>query len=249
MSTALWIQCFGEMVGVMILILLGNGACFATSHSKMFANGPGKWVIIVMGWSFGILVGAMVASAFGAPAHINSAVTVYQSFSDYKVLAFIPFQFIGAFLGQLILDFLNWKFIVITSEEDKFATRSAHCTNPSIQEGNNLRNFAYEFIGTSILIGIIFITNIHFQTWTQTGGTFTTVLLISITAMAILTSLGSATGAALNPIRDLAPRILYSVLRIKMGTNLATANWSYSWIPVSAPLLSGLIFGLASLAL
>lgn len=203
----------------------------------------------------------MVASAMGSGGHINPAVSIYASFGgkDHVFglygelynsawqLVYIPFQIIGAIIGQLTLDFLYWRFIKETSEQDKFATRGCHGTNPAIQEKNYIRNFGFEFIMTGLLLTIIFCTS-HNVAEFLIGDTFTTVMFVALSFLGITAGLGAATGFALNPARDLGPRIVYQLLKSKMGTEMPSANWKYSWVPVATPISIGLIFGLISLA-
>lgn len=248
-------QALGELLGTFILVLLGNGVCFSVNHRKMFANQPGKWIAITIGWAIAVFCGAMAASAIGAPGHLNPAVTVFSAFSDVKCLLFIPFQFIGAMLAQVVLYLINWNFIkdeANSVEGDKSATRGATCTNPAF-DGKKAyaTNFAYEFVATGILLMILFIMGLgsEEENVLKPSTTPGVIAIVSITVLAIGMSLGSATGFAINPARDLGPRVIYQGLRMmKTGKSLVSANWQYSWIPVCAPLLAGLFFGLVSLS-
>ncbi len=257
-SQPLWIQIFGEMLGTLILVLLGNGCCFAVSHKRMFANQPGKWVIVVLGWAIGIFLGAFASTALGGPGHINPAVSIMEAFkpqttagTGYEALAFIPMQFIGAALGQGLLYAMNWPFI---QEElnggDITATRGASATNPAYQK-SYASNFLYEFIGTAVLLFAVMMVGQASKEPSSVlaGLSPLSIFIVSTTVLGIGCSLGSATGFALNPARDLAPRLVYQVLRTATGNKLEKANWSYSWIPVAAPILAALIFGGITVAL
>lgn len=254
---SLGIQCVGEMIGTFLLILLGNGVNFSVSHRKMFANQPGKWILVAIGWAIGIFVGAFVASAIGAPGHINPAVSIFASIDneDAQLLTFIPMQFVGAFLAQMLLYVMNWQFIKLEALEkdgDKTATRGSSATNPAIDNNKSiLNNCLYEFIGTAVLIMVImFVVDPKFGANVQ-AGIFSpfSIMIISTTILGIASSIGSVTGFALNPARDLSPRFAYQLLRFtKIGKELVPANWKYSWIPVAMPLLAGTIIGLITLA-
>lgn len=251
------IQLLGEFLGTMILIILGNGVCYATSHSKMFANQPGKWIVIALGWGIAVMSGIIVAGAYNAPGHLNPAVSIYDFIGSLKEgqtiryisLAFIPIQFAGAIVGQLILNFINWKFIMDTAHENNAATRGSHCTGPAFDNKKDkatIFNLSYEFVGTFILILVAW--SLGQGAWASSSfGPFPITLLI----MGLGMSLGSATGYALNPARDLAPRIVYALSRGMMSkkaqVELVDANWSYAFVPVVGPILAGLLMGAFSL--
>lgn len=244
-NSALWMQCIGEMVGTMLLVLLGNGACFAVSHRKMFANQSGRWVIVAFGWALAIFIGAFAAQALGSPGHINPAISIYASFDNWKLLAFIPMQVLGAIIGQFLLYAMNWNFIKYEAEDgDSAATRGSSCTNPAFEK-KYFSNSLYEFVGTAVLIMVVFLLSQGYASF----GTLNT-FVVSTAILSIAMSLGSATGFALNPARDFGPRLAYQVLRLTpTGKSLVDANWSYSFVPVLAPCLAGVMFGLISLAL
>lgn len=247
------IQLLGEFLGTMILIVLGNGVCYATSHSKMFANQPGKWVVISLGWGIAVMTGVIISGAYGAPGHLNPAVSIYDFIGSLKTsnihyisLIFIPIQFAGAIVGQLILNFINWKFIMDTARENNAATRGAHCTGPAFENKKDkatIFNISYEFVGTFILILTVWSLGQGLWASSAFGPLFPITLLI----MGLGMSLGSATGYALNPARDLAPRIVYALSRgimsKKAQVELVDANWSYAYVPVLGPVLAGLLMG------
>lgn len=246
-NVPLWLQIMGEFTGVLLLILLGNGVCFSVTHRKMFANQGNKWITIILGWAVAVFVGAFVASAMGSPGHINPAVSLYFAINSktWNPIAYIPMQFLGAIVAQILLYGLNWNFIKseIENEPKKDLTRNSSCTNPVFEDKKSMiSNFFYELIGTSILIAIIMIiSNVY------AGNATLNILIVTTTILGIGASLGSVTGFAINPARDLGPRIVYQILRTTTNNKLVSANWSYSWIPVIAPLLAGTLFGLVSL--
>lgn len=258
MSSFNFMTLLGEFLGTMFLVILGNGVCYATSHSKMFANQKGnKWILIAMGWGFAVMVGVIASAAFKAPGHLNPAVTIYDVIKTQNgwPLLYIPMQFLGAMVGQLILNFINWKHIMVTAMENDSATRGAHCTGPAFDNKNDraaLFNVSYEFVGTFILIFVIYafgkidLTPNTVDTYVD----FLGPLPITFVIMSLGISLGSSTGYALNPARDLGPRIIYASSRKmfsnKAGVELVDANWSYSWVPIVGPMLAGLIMGAIS---
>ncbi|VEU63662.1 MIP/aquaporin family protein [Mycoplasmopsis bovirhinis] len=242
-----------EFIGTMILIIFGNGVVYSVSAKRMFANQPGKWVVIALAWGLAVLVAATVAIAMGGPAHLNPAVTIFSllagKFKNYHELAFIPLQILGAMAGQIILNFINWKHI---QETDLSSVRAAHCTGPAydnVKENAVIFNFAYELVGTLLLVGVILaLGSTHFALISWAQGPLPVALLVMVIGM----SLGSSTGYAINPARDLGPRIVYFLMeRTLFGPRQKEhvgANWSYSWVPVLAPMLGGAIIGAIALA-
>lgn len=248
-----------ELLGTMMLIIIGNGVCFSVSHQKMFANQPGKWVVIALAWGLAVFMGVTVAGAMGGPGHINPAVSIYSAISNaIKTngestieLAYIPFQLAGAMLGQFLLNFINWKFIIETAQEGSATTRGAHATAPAFRNKEDkatIFNFSYELVGTAVLLTMILTFGHGINTaWTGAMGPIPVTLVI----MALGMALGSATGYALNPARDLGPRLVYALLRPMMnkksGVILATPDWAYAWVPVVAPATAGVVFGVLGL--
>lgn len=245
-----WQQALGELIGSMILIIFANGVGFSTTHSKMFANSGGRWILVAFGCGFAVFIAVIIAQAFKALGMINPAVAIYESIKSKNplILGFIPFQLVGAIIGQCVLDLMNWKFILVTAKENNVATLNSHCTNPAISNKDKATffNFMYEFVGTAILISVIFVLSIL-----NNQNKILDVFWISITVVAIGISLGSATGYAINPARDLGPRIVYQIIKPlidkKTNATLASANWSYSWVPIFAPSIASCFIGLFTL--
>ncbi|MDJ1646057.1 MIP/aquaporin family protein [Mycoplasma phocimorsus] len=236
-----------EFLGTLFLILLGNGVVYSVSAKRMFANQSGKWIVIVMGWGFAVMVGVIISLALNGAAHLNPAVTIWSwvsgKFSNHLQLIFIPMQILGAMAAQIILNFINWKHI---QETELIVVRSAHSTGPAYnhKEGGTIFNFAYELIGTLVLLGTI--VAIGKANISNLGPLPVTFLVMSIGI-----SLGSSTGYAINPARDLGPRIIYffteKIFLRKRKQEHIGANWAYSWIPVIAPIIAGFIIGGLSL--
>ncbi|MBG0731083.1 aquaporin family protein [Mycoplasma sp. 'Moose RK'] len=238
-----------EFLGTLFLILLGNGAVYSATSSRMVANQPGKWIIISFGWGLAVLVGLIISSAFKGLGHLNPAVTVYDAIASNDLLKFalIPFQFLGAIVGQILLNFINWRHIGITELK---LVRSAHSTNPAFgsSEKSAIFNFAYEFVATMVFLGTILALSRGANPGSVLAlGHFPIAFLI----IAIAMSLGSSTGFAINPARDLGPRIVYFFmekfcLKSRASEHIG-ANFAYSWIPVIAPLIAGIFIGFFAL--
>ena len=220
----------GELMGTLVLILLGNGVVANVVLKDTKGNSSG-WIVITAGWAFAVTMGIFVSQKFGSQeAHLNPAVTL--AFAVYKgdwsnVLPFISAQMIGAVLGAMLvwLTYLpHWK---ITKEKgDKLA---CFATAPAIRD--TTANVISEIIGTMVLIiGVMAI-------YAETGSGLSPVL-VGFLVWAIGLSLGGPTGYAINPARDLGPRIAHAVLPVAgKGGN----DWDYAWIPVVAPLVGAAI--------
>lgn len=222
-----------EIIGTMLLILLGNGvvAGVVLRHSK--AENAG-WVVITFGWGFAVMIGVYAAGIYGG-AHLNPAVTVglatAGSFPWADVPGYILAQFIGAFIGAVLV-FLHYKphYDATDDPGGKLATFS---TAPAIR--NTPFNLISEIIGTFVLVfGIL-----SFGANTFTDGL--NPLIVAFLVVSIGMSLGGPTGYAINPARDLGPRIAHAVLPIK---NKGTSDWGYSWIPVVGPIIGAIIAAL-----
>lgn len=218
-----------EVIGTMILMILGAGVVGGVLLKKSKAEEAG-WVVITIGWGLAVAL-AVYAIGRVSDAHINPAVTLGLAaggeFPWEKVPMYIGAQMIGAFLGAVIayLNYLpHWK-----ETDDPDLKRQVFSTMPQIRRP--LANLLSEIIGTFILLlGILFIgANEYTQGWNP--------LLIGLLIVAIGMSLGGPTGFAINPARDLAPRIAHALLPIP---GKGDSDWGYSWIPVVGPIIGGI---------
>lgn len=244
------ISMLGEFLGTLLLVILGNGVVFSVTHTKMMSNQSGRWILIVIGWALGVFTGALVALSLDSPAHLNPAVSIYNSiaFLNPNFLIYIPFQILGAISGQVILNFINYKHIIATASIDPNATKNAHYPTAAFNNKKDkatIYNFSYEFAGTFVLLLAIFAITRLDNTLVQMTSPFP--FPITLVIMAIGVSLGGSTGYAINPARDLGPRIIYAMSRNlfskKSNTELARNDWSYSWVPILAPSIAACIMG------
>ena len=222
-----------EIIGTMLLILLGNGvvAGVVLRHSK--AENAG-WVVITFGWGLAVMIGVYAAGIYGG-AHLNPAVTVglatAGSFPWADVPGYILAQFIGAFIGAVLV-FVHYK-PHYDATDDAGAKLATFATAPAIR--NTPFNLASEIIGTFVLVfGIL-----SFGANTFTEGL--NPLIVGFLVVSIGMSLGGPTGYAINPARDLGPRIAHAILPIK---NKGTSDWGYSWVPVVGPIIGAIIAAL-----
>ncbi|WP_270180091.1 MIP/aquaporin family protein [Alkalihalobacillus sp. CinArs1] len=219
----------GEILGTMILIIFGGGVVANVNLRDSKAQGGG-WIVVALGWGLAVAM-AVYASGQVSGAHINPAVTLgLAAIGDFpwsQVPGYITAQMIGAFLGACIVYF---HFLPhFRKEDDKALKLAVFSTDPAIP--HTFSNFLSEFIGTAmLLIGLLAIGSNEF---TEGLNPFIVGFLI----VAIGLSLGGTTGYAINPARDLGPRIAHFFLPIP---GKGDSNWRYAWIPVAGPIFGGI---------
>lgn len=228
---------FGEVIGTAILILLGDGVVAGVLLTKSKAQNSG-WIVITMGWGLAV---AMAVYAVGgiSGAHINPAVTLgvfltNSKFGVDQLLGYWAGQFVGAFIGAVLVWLHYLPHWGIT--EDVNLKRAVFSTAPAVR--NYPLNFLTEFIGTFFLVFAVF----------AIGGPAAPIapLAIGFLIVAIGLSLGGPTGYAINPARDLGPRIAHFILPI---AGKGDSDWAYSWVPVAGPLVGGALGALTYQAL
>ena len=223
----------GELLGTLILILLGDGVV-ANILLKGSKGENGGLIVVTAGWAFAVMCGIFVAQKFGSPdAHLNPAVTIamaVKSGNYSNVLPFISAQMIGAFLGATLVWLVYLPHWAIT--EDKGAKLGVFSNSPAVR--NSTANLITEIVATMVLIIV--------------SGSFSDNLpagyapyLVGMLVWSIGLSLGGPTGYAINPARDLAPRIAHAVLPISGKGN---SDWNYAWIPVVGPIVGGVLAAL-----
>jgi len=239
-------QLVGEILGTMTLILLGDGVVAGVLLNKSKAQNAG-WIVITAGWCFAVMSGVFVAAATGSPqADLNPAVTVAKiivggtTVSD-GVLRIIG-EFIGAFIGAVLVWLAYLPHWAIT--EDQGAKLGIFCTGPAIRD--TVSNLITEIIGTFVLVFVIFA--IFSKAGVAAGAPAAGIgpYLVAVLVWGIGLSLGGPTGYAINPARDLGPRIAHAVLPIP---GKGGSDWEYSWIPVVGPLIGGVIAAVLALGL
>lgn len=238
-----------ELIGTFILILLGNGVVANVLLNKTNGFNSG-WIVITLGWGMAVFVGVFITSEYSG-AHLNPAVTIglaiAKIFPWAQVPQFIAAQFLGAALGAGIVYVFYKQHFDIT--EDKEAKKAAFCTAPSVR--NYLHNFFSETIGTFVLVfAVLFLAGPKFTTAelpdAEIGLGAVGALPVGLLVLGIGLSLGGTTGYAINPARDLAPRIMHAILPIKGKRD---SDWAYSWIPVFGPLTGAVIAAILYLVL
>ncbi|MEJ7821549.1 MAG: MIP/aquaporin family protein [Chitinophagaceae bacterium] len=221
-----------EFVGTAILIILGNGVVANVLLNQTKGHGSG-WIVITFGWAIAVFTGVYASTALGGGGHLNPAVSLalaaFSDFDNNNLLPYIGGQLAGAFIGAIIVWLTYKNHFDITTNAD--AKRAVFSTAPAIR--NPIYNFITEAIGTFILVmGALLMSKPSASLGTLDA------LPVALLVLGIGLSLGGPTGYAINPARDLAPRIAHFILPIsdKQGS-----DWKYSWIPVLGPIAGALL--------
>ena len=244
---------FGEFMGTLVLILLGEGVNAATTLKRSYAEAAG-WMVVTAGWGFAVFCGVVTAIACGSPgAHLNPAVTLAVAIKtgDFShVLSFIAAQLLGAFAGATLVWLFYFPHWGIT--EDPAAKRGVFCTGPAIHAP--FWNLLSEVVGTAVLLLVIGCIGANETACPSSTCAFLLAgcgvqgpapglapYLVGILVWSIGLSLGGATGYAINPARDFAPRLAHFLLPI---AGKGDSGWSYAWVPVIGPILGAVAAGL-----
>ena len=225
-----------ETVGTAILILFGDGvvAGVLLNHSK---SQNGGWIVITMGWGLAVAIAVYAVAQFSG-AHINPAVTIALATQGDVSWGDVPLYIGGQYLGAIVGASLVWAAYLPhwAETEDPGLKLAVFCTGPAIRKTGP--NIVCEVIGTAILlIGVLALG------YTDSPGAASataglTPLLVGLLVVAIGLSLGGPTGYAINPARDLGPRIAHAILPI---AGKGDSDWGYSWIPVVGPIIGGIL--------
>ena len=225
-----------EFIGTALLLLLGNGVNANVSLQKSNGNGSG-WIVIAFGWAMAVFVGVYVCASLGGSSHLNPAVTIADAIKTNN-WAKAPMYILAQMLGAMTGAFLAWLCYRshFDATNDANAMLGVFCCGPAIP--NTFNNLITEIIGTFALV---------FCAFSMSGARINDVgislgaldaLPVALLVLAIGLSLGGPTGYAINPARDLGPRIVHFILPIK---NKRDSNWGYSWIPVIGPVIGAVI--------
>lgn len=236
-----------EFIGTALLLLLGNGVCALVNLRTSGARGS-DWVVIALGWGMAVFVGASVADPTGG--HLNPAVTVMLAVNGSLEWSLVPYYFLGQILGAILGAILAWAAFKQLFDANNYDdagnvtgankdTNGIFFTKPA--HPKNGWNAVTEFIATCVLL--------MFIAFGPTGGELgpMSYFAVAFVVVSVGLSLGTPTGYAINPVRDLGPRIAYAfILPIQ---DKGSANWGYAWVPIVAPLGAAVAVGLLSVAL
>ncbi|MFF9299741.1 MIP/aquaporin family protein [Streptomyces sp. NPDC014764] len=227
----------GEVIGTAILILFGAGVVAAVVLNYSKAKDAG-WVVIAFGWGFGVMAGAYTAAPLSG-GHLNPAVTLGIAVDTGEwdtVHIYVAGQMVGAMLGALLCWLVYYAQFEANAEEDiSQPTLGIFSTTPAIRRP--VANLVTEIIATTGLVLPI----LAFGLTEGLGESGTAILIVSFLVVGIGLSLGGPTGYAINPARDLGPRIVHALLPIPRK---GTSDWGYAWVPVVGPLIGGGLSGL-----
>jgi len=238
-SVSLHSQWLGEFLGTFILILLGNGVNASVTLRKTYAQNAG-WMVVATGWAIAVLCGVLTAQAFGSPgAHLNPAITlsaaiIHNDFSN--VASFWSAQLLGAMLGATLTWLFFYPHWIVTP--DQGAKLGVFCTNPAIPHLPS--NLLGEATGTFVLVlvaGAIGSRGVSATGPAPAVGPW----LVACLVWGIGLSLGSTTGYAINPARDLGPRLMHFLLPI---SGKGSSNWRYAPVPIIGDLAGAAAAGL-----
>jgi glycerol uptake facilitator protein len=220
-----------EIIGTGLLILLGDGVVAAVLLAKSKAENSG-WIVITFGWGMAVMVAVYCVGYFDG-AHLNPAVTlgvwIHGGITGSQAWKYFVGEMIGAMVGAFLVYlsyYLHWR-----DTEDPGLKLAVFCTGPAVR--NYAWNLVTEIIGTFVLVfGVLAIT----APWNAFTAVDLAPLIIGLLVLAIGLSLGGPTGYAINPARDLGPRIMHAILPIP---GKGGSDWSYAWVPVLGPLIGG----------
>jgi len=222
-----------ELIGTMLLILLGNGVVANVLLNDTKGNNSG-WIVITTAWGLAVFVGVVVAAPYSG-AHLNPAVTIGLAiagkFPWTSVLPYITAQMLGAFIGAFLVWLMYYDHFQRNNKPG--AILAVFCTGPAIR--NYISNITSEVIGAFVLVFTVFyiagaqITPGKIPIGLGSVGALPVAFLVWVIGL----SLGGTTGYAINPARDLGPRIIHFIIPIK---NKGTSDWQYAWIPVLGPI-------------
>ena len=227
-----------EVIGTMLLIILGNGVV-ANVVLKGTKGNNGGWIVITTGWALAVFVGVVIATPYSG-AHLNPAVTlglaIAGKFAWSKVWYFMLAQLIGSMIGSIVVWVVYRDHFNATKDPD--AQLAVFCTSPAIS--NSLFNLFSEIVGTFVLVFVIFyFTNAEVSNPKSPIGLGSLgAIPVTFLVWAIGLSLGGTTGYAINPVRDFGPRITHGFLPI---VGKRDSNWKYGWIPVVGPFIGAII--------
>ncbi|MRJ48028.1 MIP/aquaporin family protein [Fundicoccus ignavus] len=224
------VEIYGEAIGTFILVLLGNGVVAGNVLNKTKGGNTG-WIMITLGWGLAVTI-AVYASGIMGPAHLNPAVTIAMAAVGALPWSSVPGYILAQMAGAMLASIFVWAHYYPHWEEtkDPGTILATFSTGPAIR--HTASNVIGEAIGTAILIIVVMAMGPN----NLTSGLGPMVVGFVVTSVGL--SLGGTTGYAINPARDLGPRIMHAILPI---ANKGDSDWGYAWIPVVGPILGAVV--------
>lgn len=230
---------FAELIGTAIIIIFGGGVVANVLLNKTKGNNSG-WIVISFGWAVGVFTGVLISAPYSG-AHLNPAVTVAlaiaHKFPIEMVSTYILAQMLGAMAGALIV-WLAYN-LHFQATDDADLKMAVFCTAP------NIRGYGYNVLTETIATFVLIIAVLYMAT-PEVGLGSLNALPVALVVLGLGLSLGGPTGYAINPARDLGPRLVHYMLPISGKRN---SDWSYFWVPVVGPLLGGCLAALLYICL
>ncbi|MDT2833051.1 aquaporin family protein [Vagococcus carniphilus] len=223
----------GEFIGTAVLTFFGTGVGCSINLKKTLAKAVGSnWVVVAFGWGVAVMLGVYTAEFFGAPGHLNPALTIAFAlgglFEWGDVAPYVIAQLAGALLGTIITSIHYWPHFRET-KQDEGNTVGVFATGPAIED--KTFNLISEVIATFAFTFTLLFLPADFAPALKP-------LVLAFLLVAISFSFGSTTGYAINPARDLGPRLAYTLMPIP---NKGKGNWSYAWVPTVGPIIGAII--------
>ncbi|MCR5464420.1 MAG: aquaporin family protein [Bacteroidales bacterium] len=236
MEVTLWTKCVFEFIGTLVLVLMGDGVCAATTLERSKAKGAG-WIVITLAWGFAVMAGVFIAGPYSG-AHLNPAVSlglaVAGTFPWNEVLPYCVAQMLGGFVGAGLV-YLYYKDHYKASTCNPDGILGTFCTMPAID--HKPANLFSEILATCVLVFLILAIGTQANTPAVGLGSIGAFPVTAI-IMSIGMSLGGTTGYALNPARDLGPRCIHALIPLEGKRD---SGWGYSWVPVVGPMVGCVI--------
>ena len=236
MEVTLWTKCVFEFIGTLVLVLMGDGVCAATTLERSKAKGAG-WIVITLAWGFAVMAGVFIAGPYSG-AHLNPAVSlglaVAGTFPWNEVLPYCVAQMLGGFVGAGLV-YLYYKDHYKASTGNPDGILGTFCTMPAID--HKPANLFSEILATCVLVFLILAIGTQANTPAIGLGSIGAFPVTAI-IMSIGMSLGGTTGYALNPARDLGPRCIHALIPLEGKRD---SGWGYSWVPVVGPMVGCVI--------
>ncbi|WP_316807999.1 MIP/aquaporin family protein [Pedobacter agri] len=235
-----------EFIGTALLILLGNGVVANVVLTGTKGNSSG-WIVITTAWALAVFVGVVIAAPFSG-AHLNPAVTIALAIAQKFHWVKVPYYILAQLCGAMVGSFLVWVMYKdhFDATDDKGLKAAPFATAPAIR--NLKSNLFSEILGTFVLIFVIF-----YFTNAEMGSDKTPIGLGSLGAIPVAflvwvigLALGGTTGYAINPVRDLGPRIIHALIPMK---GKGSSDWGYSWVPIVGPIIGATLAALLYLSL
>lgn len=221
----------GEFIGTFLMILLGGGVVANVVLDKTKGNNSG-WIVITFGWAIAVFVGVYASTKLGGSGHLNAAVSIAMAYLGKIAMADLPYYILAQVTGAMTGAFFAWLAYKKHYDEpgNADAKLATFATGPAIR--NTFYNLISEAIGTfALVMGALLMPAAE-----HTMGSLD-ALPVSLLVLGLGLSLGGATGYAINPARDLGPRIIHAILPIK---DKRSSDWSYAWIPIVGPIVGAL---------